>query len=174
MPRPKRFTPGGVVYHVCNRGSRKGVLFESYEDYVDFLGLLRGASAKTAMRIIAYCLMSTHFHLLLWPVGDHDLPQFMHRLTTSHAMRWHRVRKSIGTGAVYQSRYVSKGVSDGRHYFTALRYIERNALHAGLVPTADAWPWSSAAARATRRHRVDLSAGPLHRPENWREVLNAG
>jgi putative transposase len=171
MPRPKRFTPGGFVYHVCNRGSRKGVLFETYEDYALFLHLSIRAAARTGMRIIAYCLMQTHFHLLLWPVGDRDLPSFMQRLTTAHAMRWHRARGTVGTGAVYQSRYVSVGIADGMHYFTALRYVERNALAAGLVKAAEDWPWTSAA--NAPECAPELCPGPLLRPTNWADVLNA-
>ena len=172
MARPKRWAPGGFVYHVCNRGSRKGVLFDTCEDYQSFLDLLERAREKHGMRIIAYCLMRTHFHLLLWPAGDLDLPLFMHWLTTTHAIRWHWMRGTVGTGAVYQSRYLSKGIEDGRHYFTALRYVERNAYAAGIVTAAEHWPWSSACTRADRGRRPLLSPGPYLRPSNWRDLLN--
>src|SRR6266571_3878204 len=67
MARRRRLTPGGYVYHVCNRGSRKGVLFDSCEDYESFIRLMEHARRKFQMRIIAYCLLSTHLHFLLWP-----------------------------------------------------------------------------------------------------------
>ena len=159
------------MYHVCNRGSRKGVLFDSYEEFASFLALIRRACTKLPMRIIAYCLMRTHFHLLLWPSGDDDIPRFMHWLTATHARHWHESRGSIGTGAVYQGRYVSVPITDGQHYFTALRYVERNAREAGIVLTAERWPWSSASRE--RDGDVQLSPGPYIRPSNWTEILNS-
>jgi putative transposase len=96
----------------------------------------------------------------------------MHWLTTTHAIRWHRDRGSTGSGAVYQSRYVSVGIEDGRHYFTALRYVERNALAAGIVTVAEHWPWGSASTRTDRGPKPELCAGPYMRPTNWQDILN--
>jgi REP-associated tyrosine transposase len=172
MARAKRFTPGGFVYHVCNRGSRKGELFGSYEEYDFFVELLNEARGKRRMRIIAYCVMKTHVHLLLWPVGDGEVARFMHWLTTKHANSWHRWRNSVGTGAVYQSRYVSVPIADGRHYFTALRYVERNAAEASLVDRAEQWPWGSASQIVAASPTFVLDDGPFERPANWLDVLN--
>ena len=160
------------MYHVCNRGSRKGGLFESDDDYRGFVELMNEARKKRPMRITAYCLMRTHFHFLLWPQADGDVPRFMQWLTTTHASRWHRQRQTVGTGAVYQSRYVSKPISDARHYFTVLRYVERNALTAGVVKRAEEWRWGS----AWSHHRSDapfvVDEGPIPRPTNWLSILN--
>jgi len=172
MARRRRFTAGGYVYHVCNRGSRKGVLFDSYEDYVAFAELMEEARRKRPMRITAYCLMSNHFHFLLWPMGDDDVPRFMKWLTATHASRWHRQRGTVGTGAVYQGRYVSKGISDARHFFTTLRYVERNALTAGAVGRAEEWQWCSAWSHDGAATPFVIDAGPITRPSNWLTILN--
>ena len=160
------------MYHVCNRGSRKGEIFEREEDYFQFEELLACQSTRTLMRIIAYCLMRTHFHLVLWPRGDDDLPRFMQRLTGIHAQRWHRSRGSVGTGAVYQSRYRAKPVWETRHYYAVLRYVERNALAAHYVERAEAWPWGSATIRLDPPRCIALHPGPFPRPLNWQDVLN--
>lgn len=160
------------MYHVCNRGSRKGVLFETYEDYAAFCALMDEARTKRPMRIIAYCLRKTHFHFLLWPTGDLDLPRFMKWITATHAIRWHRQQGTVGCGAVYQSRYVSKGISDARHYFTALRYVEGNAFKDGIVERAEAWPWGSAWTRPEFGASVAIDDGPIARPSNWLQILN--
>jgi len=147
-------------------------LFDTCEDFDAFLTLLDEAREKMPMRIIAYCAMKTHFHLLLWPEGDADLPRFMHWLTTTHACRWHRQRGSVGTGAVYQSRYVSVPIADDKHFFTALRYVERNALEANLVDRAEVWPWSSAFQLVAAQGGCLVDDGPVDRPPNWIDVLN--
>ena len=159
------------MYHVCNRGSRKGVLFESYEDYEAFIRLMEDARRRFKMRIIAYCLLSTHLHFLLWPRYDGDVARFMHWLTCMHAQRFHRRRGSTGTGAVFQSRYFSRGIDEGRKLMTALRYVERNALAARLVTRAEDWPWGSASIGEAPVSLV-LDTSPLPRPTNWLEILN--
>ncbi|HEX7018750.1 MAG TPA: hypothetical protein VF159_01980, partial [Gemmatimonadaceae bacterium] len=64
MARKRRETPGGFVYHVFNRGSRKGEIFDGDGEYFDFEALIEQEQAKLKMRIVAYCLMRTHFHFL--------------------------------------------------------------------------------------------------------------
>jgi putative transposase len=93
-------------------------------------------------------------------------------LTSTHAMRFHRRYGTKGTGAVYQSRYVSKPIGDARHFFTALRYVERNALEAGWVARAEAWPWCSAWTGERSNDFFVADDGPFTRPENWLEILN--
>jgi putative transposase len=172
MARRPRYTPGGFVYHVCNRGSRKGDLFSDFEDYVRFLQLVERAREKRPMRIPAYSLMKTHFHFLLWPTGDNDVPRFMKWLTGTHAQRWHRKRGSTGRGAVYQSRYVSRPITDDRHYFAVLRYVERNALQAGLVERAELWPWCSVSERTPAEVTFTVDPGPFARLPFWLDLLN--
>jgi REP element-mobilizing transposase RayT len=172
MARKRRETPGGLVYHVFNRGSRKGEIFDGDGEYLDFEALIEQEQAKAKMRIVAYCLMRTHFHFLLWPHSDHDISRFMQRLTSRHARRWHRARGTTGTGAVYQSRYCSKPIFDAYHYFSALRYVERNALAANYVKRAEAWRWGSATTQVEPPCCIDLSPGPFPRPKNWLDLLN--
>lgn len=172
MARRRRSSPGGFVYHVCNRGSRKGVLFDTCEAYSAFLRLMDEARSQRPMRIIAYNLMRTHFHFLLWPKGDRDLPRFMHWLTTTHAIRWHRDHGSVGTGAVYQSRYQAIPIRDERHLFTAWLYVERNALTAHLVARAEDWPWSSAARPECASSTFVADSCPYPRLPNWVDLLN--
>jgi putative transposase len=171
MARKRRFTHGGYVYHACNRGSRKGLLFESYEDYESYLKLMEVARGKFRMRIVAYCLMVTHLHFLLWPRDSTSLVRFMHWLTTTHARRFHRVRGSVGTGAVYQSRYFSRPISEDRRFFTALRYVEQNAFAGGLVDRAEDWRWGSAW-NGTPPSIFTIDESPLPRPANWLDILN--
>lgn len=90
MPRPLRLTPGDLCFHVINRGNGRATVFHKHEDYAAFLRLLALACERIPMRLLAWCLMPNHFHLLLWPLGDGDLSRFMQWLTTSHVRRYHR------------------------------------------------------------------------------------
>jgi putative transposase len=143
MPRTKRVTPGGMVYHVLNRGVGQMALFRHDDDYRAFLRVVGQSLRLAPMRICGFCLMPNHWHLLLWPKDADDLPRFMQRLTNTHVQRWQKHRRRVGQGHVYQGRYKSFPVEEGDHYFQVLRYIERNALRAGLVERAQDWKWCS-------------------------------
>ena len=74
-------------------------------DRADFLECVARVVRKWNLRCLAYCLMSNHWHLLLWPEGDYDLSRYMHWLTTTHAAAWRRRTRTTGNGAIYQSRF---------------------------------------------------------------------
>ncbi|MGH9408249.1 MAG: transposase [Vicinamibacterales bacterium] len=150
----------------------KGPIFDNSDYYSAFERLLDLARAKRPMRIIAYHLMLTHFHFLLWPEGDRDTARFMQWLTGTHAQRWHLRRNSSGCGAVYQARYKSVLVKNDRQYFTVWRYIERNAVTAGLMKRAEDWPWCSASQGIAPERTFSVDPGPLPRLDNWIDVLN--
>jgi putative transposase len=77
-----------MVFHVLNRGVARMQLFEKAGDYEAFERVMTEALQASAMRILAYCLMPSHWHLLLWPERDGDLAAFMQRLTITHVRRW--------------------------------------------------------------------------------------
>ncbi len=61
---------GGLIYHALNRANARLPIFDSDADYVAFERVLHQAVARFDMRLLAYCLMPNHFHLLLWPHED--------------------------------------------------------------------------------------------------------
>src|SRR5262245_3814878 len=112
MPRRPREDHGGAVYHVMNRAVRGTTLFVTHEDYAIFENALLQAVQLVPVRLIAYCAMPNHWHLVVWTTKSNQLRRFMHRLTGLHAHRWHSSRNTSGTGAVYQGRYKSVRISD--------------------------------------------------------------
>jgi putative transposase len=175
MPRAARIVPGGVVFHVLNRGNDRRRIFDDRGDYEAFLRVMQETQARLAMRVLAYCLLPNHWHLLLWPVADGDLGTFMQRLTTTHVRRWRLHRRSVGRGHLYQGPYKSFPVQEDDHFYAVARYVERNGLRAKLARTAEAWPWSSLAQRADRqgaKEAPELSAWPVSRPRNWAAWVN--
>src|SRR5262245_24229590 len=105
MPRTPRIAPGGYVFHVLNRANDRQVLFHSEGDYQWFLALMSNATTHCEMRVLAYCLMPNHWHLVLWPCNDGDLSRFMKKLSGAHASRLRASSKTQGYGHVYQGRF---------------------------------------------------------------------
>ena len=103
-------------------------MFQQDEDYAAFLKLLQEAGERVAMRLVSYCLMPNHFHLVLWPREDGDLSRFMQWLLTSHVRRYHRHYRS--SGHVWQGRFKAFPIQADAHLLTVLRYVERNPLRA--------------------------------------------
>lgn len=171
---PKRFQADttDIVFHAFNRAVRGTVLFTEPADYAAFERILGESVKRTGIRLLAYCLMPNHWHLVVWPSDNSQLVHCMHWLTSTHAKRWQTYRKQVGTGAVYQSRYKAIAVQTEVYFLTLCRYVERNALRAGLVARAEAWPWSSLAARGNNCSVVPLSTWPILRPEQWVALVN--
>ena len=173
MPRRNRFSTGGYVFHVLNRAVGRQTIFANDADYVAFERVLSEAAIQVPMRILSYCILPNHWHLLLWPRGDDDLSDFMHWLTTTHTQRYHSAHESKGTGSIYQGRFKSFPVETDDHFYQVCRYVERNALRANLVSRAEFWRWSSLWQRTNDRADVPLSSWPLPLPSLWTEHVNS-
>jgi putative transposase len=172
MPRPLRAAVGGLVYHILNRSNARLTLFEEADDYEAFIRVLSDAVGRVPVRLLSYCVMPNHFHLIVWPHADGDLSRFMRWLTLTHTQRWHAHHQTAGGGHVYQGRFKSFPVQDDGHYFTACRYVERNPVRSGLVKRAEQWRWSSLAKNPSS-DAPRLSAGPIAKPGDWLERVNA-
>jgi putative transposase len=173
MPRRPRYYTPNLVYHVLNRGARRAALFDNSEEYAAFEHVLVEAMKRVPMRLLAYCAMRTHWHLVLWPETVTQMPRFMHWMTTTHAQRWHARRKTAGTGPVYQGRYKAVGVHSERRVLRVCRYVERNPVSAGLVSRAEEWRWSSLWRRCNSCDAGFLGAWPVPIPTDWVDRVNS-
>jgi len=171
MSYPKRIGMAGVVFHVLNRGVRRLALFDQPKDYQAFLKVFSQAQQRIPTRCLAYCLMPNHFHAVLWPRTDSEVPRFMAWLTATHSKRWHAHRGTTGTGHVYQGRYKAFPVATDTSFLRLCRYVERNPVQAGLVARTEDWPWSSLAQRSARPSPVSLTEWPVPRPPNWKDLV---
>ncbi len=174
MPRRPRIATGGIVYHVLNRGVGRMNIFDKPGDYEAFEKVLVETHARFRCQILSYCLMPNHWHLLLLPRADGELSEFMRLLTVTHTQRWHAHRQSAGTGPVYQGRFKSFPVQTDEHFLTVARYVERNALRAGLVERAEDWRWCSLTQRRATTTKLGniMSPWPVSPPRNWRRIVN--
>jgi putative transposase len=170
MGRPLRPTSADVVYHVLNRANARRTLFEDDGDYAAFERVLAQACERVSMRLLAYCVMPNHWHLVVWPRRDGELSRFMNWLTLTHTQRWHQHRHTVGDGHVYQGRFKSFPVETSEYLLTVCRYVERNPVRAGFVERAEQWRGSSAGTRGS----VPVHTWPMERPADWLDWVNEG
>ena len=175
MGRPHRATEAGYVYHVLNRANARLPILEDQEDYEAFEKVMSQAVERTGTRLLAYCLMPNHWHLVVWPREDRELSRFVGWLTLTHTQRWHAHRHSTGTGHVYQGRFKSFPIQEDEHLYSVARYVERNALRANLVRRAEQWRWSSLFRwlRNAADDKTLLASWPSPRTRGWVEHVNA-
>jgi putative transposase len=168
MPRTARHAPGGFVYHALKRAAERQVLFRKPADYDAFLRLLDEAIKRWPTRLLAYWLMPTHWHFVLWPQRDEQLRELLRWLTLTHSVRWQAHYHSTGSGHVYQNRLKAFPVETDDHRYVVLRYVERKAYRAGLIQGVEQWAWSSLSARSSGGKAAQrLHHWPVPAPENW-------
>lgn len=174
MPRIGRVDVGDHVYHVINRANARAQIFETEDDYKQFEAILGDAVEKYSMRLLAYCIMPNHWHLVLHPKQDGDLGLFMGWLTNTHTRRWHTAKDTVGQGHLYQGRYKSFLCEKDSHFLTLVRYVERNAKKANLVKKAEDWHWSSVWRReyGSPEQKKLLSSWPVDEPKRYLDWLN--
>jgi putative transposase len=162
------------VYHVINRANGKRRIFEGDRDYLAFERVLAEMQERVSMRILAWCVMPNHWHLLLWPRQDGDLSNYLRLVTLTHTQRRHASRGSAGTGHLYQGRFKSFVVQDDAHFLTVSRYVEANALRGKLVERAEDWRWGSLWRQV--RGKIDqppcVEPWPVVRPRDWLAYVN--
>jgi len=174
MPRTERVAVGGYIYHIINRANARVQIFHTEDDYRLFESILEEGKKRIDMRILAYCIMPNHWHLVLSPKQDGDLIQFMSWITNTHTRRWHVAKETIGGGHLYQGRYKSFLCEDDFYFLTLVRYVERNPKRANLVKKAEQWKWSSVwrRERGNEEQKKLLAPWPVLPPPNYLMWLN--
>lgn len=174
MPRTSRIDIGQEVYHILNRANARVQIFDDDEDYQIFEKILQEAVERFDMRLLAYCIMPNHWHLIIYPKQDGDMAKFMGWLSNAHTRRWHATKKTTGQGHLYQGRYKSFLCQQDDHFITLVRYVERNAKKAGLCNLAQDWRWSSIWRRqnGSAEQTAILSEWPVDMPKNYLSLVN--
>lgn len=171
MARPLRCVVPGAVYHVVNRGNEKHVVFHEDADYEHFIGLLVRGRQRAEVDIHGFCLMSTHFHLLVRPLSTTALSEYMHWVAGCYACHLRAITGTVGLGHVFQRRYFSAAIDDHLGWLTVLGYIEQNPREAQVVQRAEEWRWSSLFDRTNPRDGL-ITPGFIDLPDSWVEMVN--
>lgn len=181
MPRQRRIGLAGVPQHVIQRGNDRKACFFRRVDYLRYQQALLDASGRAGCRVHAYVLMTNHVHLLVTP----DQPGAVGRMMQMVGRRYVRaVNDATGrTGTLWEGRYKASLVDSEAYLLTCYRYIELNPVRAGMVATADQYPWSSHRCNAmgigdplVEPHEIFLQLGVDHeaRRSAYRELVRQG
>ena len=140
MPRTRREKSETGIYHVVLRGINKQTIFDDAEDHKVFLQTLDQYKQKSGYKLLAYCLMGNHVHLLM-KTENESLGQCFKRIGASYVY-WYNM-KYYRVGHLFQDRYKSEAVETDNYLKGVIRYIHRNPIKAGMVTRLEDYPWSS-------------------------------
>jgi putative transposase len=177
MPRPPRISYEGSLQHITVRGNRGAPIFLDNADRRSFLAVLGDAGQLARWKLLSFCLMGNHAHLLL-RLGAGRLSDGMHLLTTTHSHRFQAVHKT--DGHIFGRRYHASVIERDEHLREAFRYVALNPWRAGLTDHQDTWQWSA--------HRALAGLAPAPRllgraaalwyfdddPRRYREFVSEG
>jgi REP element-mobilizing transposase RayT len=159
MARHARNDAPGTWHHVMNRGIARRTLFENELDMRTFLSRLALAVRAKRIEVHAFCLLTTHFHLLVRsPAGE--LSPVMHLVQNGYSRWFNRTRKR--DGPLYRTRFRSKRADSLVYRRHLVRYIDAHAVDAGLAASPALYPHSSARCYAQPE-------GPIWLARDWIE-----
>ena len=147
-------------------------LFHRDGDFAAFEKVMAEGLERYPVQLFTYCLMGNHWHLVLEPKEPGAMGRLMGWVGVTHVRRHHEHYHTRGGGHLYQGRFKSFPIQRDEHFLRVCRYVEANALRAGIVSRAEEWPWAGGYARSNRRKPMPLSTWPVDRPARWTEVVN--
>ena len=156
----------GAPHHVTQRGNNRQQVFFSDLDRRFYMTLVRHYAERHGVRVLGWCLMTNHVHLVGIPEHESSLARALGRAHYEYTIYLNRRRKR--SGHLWQNRFFSTPL-DRDHARVALRYVDLNPVRAGLAERAVAYEWSSAVAHVEGRDGWGLLDGA-----QWRKIDRAG
>ena len=164
MPRTARFAPGGMVFHVLNRGVGRRKLFTKDRDFDAFEEIVEETLEKRSMRVCGYCLLPNHFHFLIRIKAQEELvaffrniypekdPQCFQNIADLLSNRFKNFLIAYAKafnkmfnrrGSLFLDNINRKSIGHFEYYKRLIHYIHYNPVHHGFTDHPGDWPYSS-------------------------------
>jgi putative transposase len=158
-----------------NRGQDKRTLFYQEADYQHFIDLMGEGRRRYPVRIYSYNLIGNHFHQVLAPLELGAVSAYLQWVEGRYGCHLRQLTYTVGQGHVFQHRFWAEVIGTSPfHLFNVLRYVEANALAAGLVKRAEDWKWGSLWERVTKGRTLldQLPMELIELPQDWVDIVN--
>ena len=130
MPRIARRDMETCFYHVLVQGINKSYIFNKRDEILYYIKLMYELKEEYEIRIIAYCIMNNHAHLLVNVEKVDNLSSYMHKLNMKYAIFYNKKYNRVGY--VFRNRYKSEGIYGETHLYNCVRYIYNNPVKAKI------------------------------------------
>jgi REP element-mobilizing transposase RayT len=166
IPRRRPQHPG--YYHVISRGAGGAVLFRDDADRSALLSYVHSTARRYDWVVHAYCLMTTHYHLVL-QTRHPNLGAGMQRLNSGYVLRFNQRWARFGT--LVSERYRSRWIEGDEYLSEVCRYVFVNPIRAGLCEHVAQWPWSGGRLFAAALAELEASPVAVSLAESIGQVL---
>jgi len=142
MPRKARqeIIAPHTLYHIVSRGNNQRRIFRSPQDYKKFLRILGQVKREFPFYLYSYNPLPNHYHLVI-ETQQVSISKIMHRINFLYASYFHRRYRT--SGHLFQDRFYSSVINKETYFWEASRYVDLNAVRAGLVKNPEDYRWSS-------------------------------
>jgi putative transposase len=140
MPRPPRLQVAGGLFHITTRSPARRAILPNDDARATCLELVKRTCARYHWQCHAYCVMTTHYHLLL-TTRDENLSRGMQWLNGLYGTIFNENYASHGH--VFGARFTSVHVTSEAHLLRLVPYIAMNPVGAGLCARPADWKFSS-------------------------------
>jgi REP element-mobilizing transposase RayT len=139
MGRVNRTSLPDGYFHLVSRGVCGTEVFTDDEDRRGFLQLLRSTEQHFGWRCHAFCLMTTHYHLVVETTRE-NLSRGLHRVNGRYALRFNHRHGRYGH--LFAERFSARVIADETYLYDACAYVVLNPVKIGLCEQVGDWPWS--------------------------------
>ena len=142
MPRLARNTLEGKQFiHVMVQGINKEKIFLTEREKLEYVKLLNTYKDEYDIKIIAYCVMNNHVHILINTGNIENLTKYMHNVNTSYGIYYNKNNKRVGY--VYRDRFKTQTINNEKHLYNCIIYIHNNPVKANICKNANEYRFSS-------------------------------
>lgn len=173
MPRISRKCYNANYYHVMVQGIKNEFIFNKEEFKAKYIKFLKDACEVHNVKILAYCIMSNHAHILVHVTDMNNISKVMASINTKFAIYYNK--KSDRVGYVFRDRYRCENIHTRSHLENCIRYIHHNPVAAGIVTYESEYKYSSFKEFIEKSGIVDDEVISLcyENSNNYLEKLNA-
>jgi REP element-mobilizing transposase RayT len=123
------------------QGINREFIFQEKEQIEIYKALLFKYAKKYEIKIIAYCVMNNHVHVLISSNAIKDMSKFFHGVNTIYASYYNKTNKRVGY--VFRDRYKAEGIYSDEYLINCIAYIHNNPVKAKLVSDPGDYEYSS-------------------------------
>lgn len=141
MPRIARKYQLSNYYHVIVQGDEKKFIFQKDSSKSYYLNLILKNSERNHVKILAYCIMDNHAHILVYSSNHEQISKMMSQTGTSYGIYFSKLRNNIGH--VFRERFKSEIIKDQKHLICCIKYIHENPVKSNMVRSCVQYKFSS-------------------------------
>ena len=141
MPRKPRSLQKGNFFHVIAQGYEKKSIFSKDQFKSEYLKLMLREKSKFDIKLLTYCIMDNHVHILLYCERTDEMSKYMKSVNTQYAIYYNKMQNRVGY--VFRDRFLSEPIQSKNHLYSCVAYIHYNPVVAGIIRKPEDYYYSS-------------------------------